>query len=141
MISEADLAHYQTSHSSLDILNASDIYLKSANQLIKQYSESASLCFLYLPPPPAISSTQPANGNLDISPNSSLAHQQQETSLSSSPSYLHNQHATALIATSYDSSSNNEHSQRYMKMLDTLSDGLPPCVFVNGVSCVTSTHL
>ncbi len=127
VISETDLAHYQTSHTSIDILNASDIYLKSANQLIKQYSESASLCFLYLPPPPP-PPTEIEQPLID-----------QENSLSSSPSFLQNQQTTAVISTTYDS--NNEHSQKYMKILDTLSDSLPPCVFVNGVSCVTSTHL
>lgn len=36
---------------------------------------------------------------------------------------------------------NSELNKRYMKVIELISDSLPPCLFVNGVSCVTSTYL
>src|SRR4051812_10449951 len=43
IISESDLPHYQQLFSNADVLNASELYLKAVNSLIKQYSEEASL--------------------------------------------------------------------------------------------------
>lgn len=123
VINESDLVHYQQPATHIDILNASEIYLKAANQLIKQYSENSSLCFLYLPPPPKLQLNNSFNLNTtELSPSTSASEQ-----------------TAALIPTSQDTF--NEHSQRYIKVLELLSDSLGPCIFVNGVSCVTSTHL
>ena len=47
--------------------------------------------------------------------------------------------STALISTTQDSQ--NENNLKYIRLLELLSDSLPPCIYVNGVSCVTSTHL
>lgn len=128
VISDADLPHYQQPVTVPEILNASDIYLRAANTLIRQYSESSDLCFLYLPPPPP---TKP-----QTSPHVSFQQQQADDSPNHSMNLMQ---TTALIPTSQDT--NNEMVNRYMKILETLSENLPPCMFVNGVSCVTSTHL
>lgn len=144
VISESDLPHYQLASTNLEILNVSDIYLKAANQLIKQHSESASLCFLYMPPPPALKRHQNLNTSSLINDSSifngsasssnllqeQMVHQQQDLELNQT---------TAFITTSQDT--NDDNNKRYMRILETLSDSLPPCLFVNGVSCVTSTHL
>lgn len=36
---------------------------------------------------------------------------------------------------------NKVNNKKYISVLETLSDSLPPCVFVNGVNVVTSTTL
>lgn len=144
IISESDLPHYQQSTTSFEILNVSDIYLKAVNQLIKQYSESASLCFLYMPPPPPLKKT---NLNLNAS---SLINDSSVFNGTASSSNLLQEHpeqeadielsqTTAFITTSQDT--NNDNNKRYIRILESISDSLPSCVFVNGVSCVTSTHL
>lgn len=155
VINEADLSHYQQSFTSQEILNASDIYLKAANQLIKQHSESASLCFLYMPPPPAQKLKSLNNSNNtslnitgnnmnhsaavnDILLNNSIT-SQSNSNLLQEQHQPHDQTTAFIATTSLDSS--NENNRRFIKILDMLSDSLPPCVFVNGVSCVTSTHL
>ena len=175
-ISESDLPFYQSTVSNADIMCVSDIYLRACNQLIRQYSTSASLCFLYMPPPPALNQQhqqQPNATNFSSQPLVSIdlmltasanqpGQHQRETSLSSSPasflnsgSQLNNNNnnyssaslnnATTLIQqeqTNTGTLSNSlEPNKRYLRILDMLSDQLPPCVFVNGVSCVTSTHL
>lgn len=143
IITESDLPHYQQSSTNFEILNVSDIYLKAANTLIKQHSENASLCFLYLPPPPTFKKPQSLNST-SIMNNSSLLNGSASSSNLLQEQYgLQNEidltHTTAFISTSQDT--NNENNRKYLKILESLSDSLPPCLFVNGVSCVTSTHL
>ena len=133
VIPEGDLHHYQQGATSLDILNTSDIYLKAANTLLKQYSDNATLCFLYMPPPPPLQPLPTTTSfiNLNLSDASSA---QPGASINTNPFQ-----DTAMLPAAYDT--NKENNKRYVKMLETLSDSLPPCIYVNGVSCVTSTHL
>ena len=135
-INEADLAHYQQLTTSLDILNVSDIYLKAVNQLIKQYSDSASLVYLYLPPPPPQLRPNIANANNNSTGFTTINNSDDASFLNTSGVEVQ---TTALISTSQETL--NEANPRYIRLLETISDSLPPCVFVNGVSCVTSTHL
>ena len=76
VILDADLPHYQQPVTIPEILNASDIYLRAANQLIRQYSEASSLCFLYLPPPPPLSPrhAQTTTTSFNLSNNLSAQH-------------------------------------------------------------------
>lgn len=131
IISENDLIHYQLSSTNLEILNVSDIYLKAVNQLIKQYSANSALCFMYLPPPPPLHKVN----------NTTLFSSDQDQSLTpnTSMSYDNKGLEAALIPTTQDV--HDENNQKYIRLLETLSDSLPPSIFVNGVSCVTSTHL
>lgn len=141
IITEADLPHYQQLGTSHEILGVSDIYLKAANILIKQHSENASICFLYLPPPPFFKKIQnPDNSRLNnstfnASTSSSNLMQEQYTE----ENEIDLTQTTAFINTTQDT--NIENNRKYLRILEHLSDSLPPCVFVNGVSCVTSTHL
>ena len=106
-MSENDLTRMTQNGTSPDLLNISDTYLKSVNQLVRQHSDQSPLSFLYLPAPPEHNSSFNANViNEDTSPTGS-----------------------------------NEVNQRYIRALDIISDSLPSCLFVNGVSCVTSTNL
>lgn len=137
IINEVDLVHYQTAHTSPEFLNVSDIYLKAVNQLIKSYSSNSALCFLYMPPPPPLqkqnanSSYSNMNDQLLSSANVSLNYENNaNTNLDST---------AALISTTQDNY--NENNLKYIRILEILSDSLPPSIFVNGVSCVTSTHL
>ena len=137
IISEADLIHYQQPHTSLEILNVSDIYLRAVNHMVKQYSGTSSLCFLYLPPPPPqLKETEIETSSKNITststPNFSLINNEEFGG-------LHDQQTTALMST--NNNSKKEYAQGYMRKLEIISDALPPCVYVNGVSCVTSTHL
>lgn len=123
IIKEEDLVHYQSCYTSSDVLNVSDVYLKAVNELIRQYSNNASLCFLYLPPPP-----------VQTKPNEQSS---QETSLFNSSDLLGEHKATpAFISTSEEN-----QNKRYISMLDAVSNNLPPVVYINGVNCVTSTKL
>lgn len=141
IITETDLPHYQLSGTSHEILNVSDIYLKAANLLIKQYSKNASICFLYLPPPPFLKKTpNPENSKLNssnLNPFSSNSNLLQEHYIEENK--IESTNTTAFINTTQDT--NVENNRKYLRILENLSDSLPPCVFVNGVSCVTSTHL
>jgi hypothetical protein len=143
-INEADLPHYQQLYTCADVLNASDLYLKSVNQMLRQYSADASLCFLYMPPPPpplhrkpnVLNSTFKLVANeSSLSANSSLLHEHVEMSGGA----VNGSSQAAIISAGQDPV--NEDSKRFMHMLDLLSDSLPPTIYVNGVSCVTSTHL
>lgn len=49
--------------------------------------------------------------------------------------------ATTAFISTMNQESANEDNKRFMRILETLSDQLNSCVYVNGVSCVTSTHL
>ena len=112
IIKEEDLPHYQSSFTNQEILNVSDVYLKAVNDLIKEYSNNASLCFLYLPPPPQFKpQTQADNTEFQ----------------EKSPAFI--------------STSEQDQNKSYIKMLDIISDSLPPCAYINGVNCVTSTQL
>lgn len=124
----------------ISICHNLNLYIKAANQLIRQYSDQSSICFLYMPPPPpnraakssantsANESSSMANGSIiDTTPTTMLA-----TGAVSA--------TTAFISTLSQESA-NEDNKRYMRILETLSDSLNSCAFVNGVSCVTSTHL
>ena len=105
-ISEGDLARMTLNGTNSDLLNISDTYLKSVNQLVRHHSDQSPLSFLYLPAPPEHCAT-----------------------------FSGNQEASA------SNTGPNEVNQRYIKALDIISDSLPSCLFVNGVSCVTSTNL
>ncbi len=135
-INEADLIHYQLSTTSPEILNVSDIYLKAVNQLIKEQSVNSALCFLYLPPPPPL---QRPNTNTSLFSN--IASEKIASASTPNTSGLQDniplESSAALISTTQ----HNETNQKYIRMLEILSDSLPPCIYVNGVSCVTSTHL
>lgn len=136
IISESDLPHYQQGSTNLEILNVSEIYLKAANQLVRQYSESASICFLYLPSPPPVKANETitinsTNNETIFSTSNNLIQQDQE------PNLLN----TSALIPEISDDLNSQNSQRYMKVLETLSDALPPCILVNGISCVTSTNL
>ncbi len=133
IINENDLIHYQLPFTSSDILNASDIYLRAVNAMIRQYSERSALCFLYLPPPPAIFKNDQIN--TISTPNTSFVNDEINLNISD-----HQPQAAALMSTTQNSSK-VEYNKRYLKMLEIISDALPPCLYVNGVSCVTSTHL
>lgn len=147
LINEADLPHYQQLFSNQDVMSASELYLKAANQLIKQYSEDASMCFLYLPPPAPVRRSHNNNTTTNslfgpihlvanesgMSANSTLLQEQADLSIGSQ------QQHTAFISAGQESAV--EDNKKYMRILELLSDQLPPCMFVNGVSCVTSTHL
>jgi hypothetical protein len=147
IISENDLQHYQVPYTNLDILNVSDIYIKAVNQLLRQHSDSASLCFLYLPPPaPLYKQSRLANqnsssnmGNSSMNDMSAMSSESRNPFDTSGVQQQNISSTTAFISTSQDVT--NENNQKYMKLLETISDSLPPCMFVNGVSCVTSTHL
>jgi hypothetical protein len=148
IISESDLQHYQVPYTNLDILNVSDIYIKAVNQLIRQYSDSSSLCFLYLPPPAPLYKQQRLTANQNSSSNlgnssmndmSAMSNDSRNPFDTSGGQQQNNSSTTAFISTSHDIT--NENNQKYMRILETISDSLPPCMFVNGVSCVTSTHL
>ena len=129
VIPEGDLHHYQQSVTNLDILNTSEIYLKAANSLIKTYSDNSTLCFLYMPPPPPLQPHSASTAFINLNLNEEKA-----------SSNSHNQFLdTALIPTALDN--NKDNNKKYLKILETLGDSLPPCIYVNGVSCVTSTHL
>ncbi len=155
IIGEGDLQHYQQLYTVSDVLQASDIYLKAANALIKNYSEEASLCFMYLPPPPALRSTTLSSHNNQNSTSlkanesgllasSSLLQEHTEYSTTTTNSYGNDgvlTAQTAFISTQQENNSAADDNKRYMRILELLSDSLPPTVFVNGVSCVTSTHL
>jgi hypothetical protein len=141
IISEADLPHYQQQFSNADVMNTSDLYLRAANQLIRQYSDEASLCFLYMPPPLPLKRKPQINNNSTFN----ISMVANDTGMSANSSLLH-EHAestsaqtTAFIAAAGQDA--NEDNKRYMRMLDLLSDSLPPTIYVNGVSCVTSTRL
>jgi hypothetical protein len=100
-INDSEVVRLCQTGTNAELLNVSDTYFKSVNQLIRQFSEQASLCFLYLPSAPISNSTE----------------------------------------TSLDDATFNDFNNRYMRALDLISDALPPSLFVNGVSCVTSTNL
>jgi hypothetical protein len=140
IISEADLPHYQQQFSNADVMNASDLYLRAANQLIKQYSDEASLCFLYLPPPPPLRRKPQINSTFN---NVSLV--ANETGMSANSSLLQEHHESSAQTTAFIAAAGqdavDEENKRFMHMLDVLSDSLPPTIYVNGVSCVTSTRL
>jgi potassium/chloride transporter 9 len=102
-ISDNEIIRLGQAGTNAEVLSVSDTYFKSVNQLIRQFSEHASLCFLYLPSPPS-------SGSME--------------------SYTVSEDLTF-----------NDMNHRYMKALDLISDALPPTLFVNGVSCVTSTNL
>lgn len=162
VINEQDLPHYQQSfYTNAEILAASDIYLKAANQLIRQYSEQSAICFLYMPPPPAnrlhknqqLNSTLNSNGSNGGNESftsttavvNTIDHSMSNGGVTTLAMDDHSHHiaqqqTTAFISTTSQDSS-NENNKRYMKILETLSDSLTSCAFVNGVSCVTSTHL
>ena len=135
VIPDGDLHHYQHSVTNMDILNTSEIYLRAANTLIKTYSDSSTLCFLYMPPPPPLQPLPSSASFLNLSIN--------EPEINASSTSSPNNHKqfidSALIPTAYDN--NKENNKKYVKILEILSDSLPPCIYVNGVSCVTSTHL
>jgi hypothetical protein len=102
-INDSEIVRLGQSGTNAEVLSVSDTYFKSVNQLIRQFSEQASLCFLYLPSPPTTSAAE--------------------------------------SFTNPEDSTFNDMSHRYMRALDLISDALPPSLFVNGVSCVTSTNL
>lgn len=122
LIKEEDYLHYQTPYTNLEVLNVSDVYLKGINQMVKQYSDNASLCFMYLPPPPPPYKEATLDSN--ITQDESLL---SESELSKKPAFI--------------STSEENQNKSYIKMLDIISDSLPPCVYINGVNCVTSTQL
>lgn len=122
LIKEEDAIHYQTNFTNPEILNVSDVYLKGVNQMVKQYSEGASLCFMYLPPPPAPYKETTLDSN--ITQDESLL---SESELERKPAFI--------------STSEENQNKSYIKMLELISDSLPPCVYINGVNCVTSTQL
>jgi potassium/chloride transporter 9 len=107
VIPEGDLYHFQHLPTSVQVLNVSQVYLKTVNALLKTHSDNSTLCFLYLPAPPAI-------------------RQQVEN---------------AAAASSDDLMNPRDNNKKYISILETLSDSLPPCIFVNGVNVVTSTTL
>lgn len=118
IIKEEDLTHYQSSYTSQEVLNVSDVYLRAVNQMIKNHSEQASLCFLYLPAPPKLqAATAAANSKNPFSNDEG-------------------EKTPAFITTS-----ENDLDKSYIRMLETVSEGLPPTVYINGVNCVTSTQL
>jgi potassium/chloride transporter 9 len=116
IIKDEDLTYYQSSFTSQEILNVSDVYLRAVNQMIKSYSEQSALCFLYLPAPPKIQAD--GTGNPFASRMDSV------------------EKAPAFITTT-----ENDLDKSYIRMLETVSEGLPPTVYINGVNCVTSTQL
>ncbi len=136
-INEADLIHYQLSTTSPEILNVSDIYLKAVNQLIKEQSVNSALCFLYLPPPPPLQRSNSTNTTLFSNGASEKLASASTPNTSSIQENTPLESSAALISTTQ----HNETNQKYIRMLEILSDSLPPCIYVNGVSCVTSTHL
>jgi hypothetical protein len=139
IINDADLYHYQSNTTNPEILNVSDIYLKAANQLVKQYSLNSALCFLYLPPPPILQRNNIFHTNTTTNNNTSKQQQISSTPNMSLNTSTNLDESTALISTTQDSQ--NENNLKYIRLLELLSDSLPPCIYVNGVSCVTSTHL
>ena len=141
IISDADLPHYQQMFSNADVMNASELYLKAVNTLIRQYSNEASLCFMYLPPPPQLKRGGPIQATTTTSFNVSLV--ANDTSMSANSSLLqeHVESSQTAFISAAGQDSVNEDNKRYMRMLDLISDSLPPSIYVNGVSCVTSTHL
>lgn len=141
IISDVDLVHYDLASTQPDILNVSDIYLKAANQLIRSYSSNSAICFLYMPPPPPLTKSNAnttmfsnTNDQFLSTPNISMAYENQKNS-----SATNLDTSAALISTTQDVS--NEYNKKYIRVLEILSESLPPSIFVNGVSCVTSTHL
>ena len=146
VICDADLVHYQQqSVMSTELMNTSEIYLKAVNQLIRQYSEGCSLCFLYLPPPPAL----PITTSLNSTSSPTMQHHLANNIVSPAPgktestpnnSFDNSKTNAALILTSQETTK-YEMNARYMRILELQSESLPPCIYVNGVSCVTSTHL
>jgi potassium/chloride transporter 9 len=141
VIPEGELHHYQHLFTNLDILNTSEIYLKAANGLIKTYSDNATLCFLYLPPPPALQQQQQQQQqeatndefiNLNVSTNNNN---------NNNNNNINNPFIDTALFPSTSLDQNKENTRKYIKILDTLSHSLPPCIFVNGVNVVTSTTL
>lgn len=118
LIKEEDLGHYQSSYTSQEVLNVSDVYLKAVNQMVKNYSDQASLCFLYLPAPPKLQvTTTTASNNNPFN----------DANTEKTPAFI--------------TTSENDLDKSYIRMLETVSEGLPPTVYINGVNCVTSTQL
>lgn len=119
-ISNSELIRLTLNNSTdADLLNVSDTYLKSVNQLVKQHSEQSALCFLYLPAPPVINETN--NVDITATNNSTLLDETASINISETTA--------------------NDINQRYIRTLEIISDSLPTSLFVNGVSCVTSTNL
>jgi hypothetical protein len=121
-IDDYNLIHYQqNSTTSLGILSASETYLKAANELIREYSGASTLCFLYLPAPPPLMFVDNENESTNNNDNKTTAFLNETTS----------------------STTNNDeiNNRKYMRILDILGNSLPPTMYVNGVTCVTSTQL
>lgn len=130
LIKEEDLTHYLSSTTSPEVLNVSDIYLKAVNTMVRNYSDSASLCFMYLPPPPPIQSADTmTTTNTNTNDNNT------------SDSFLNNEDKSDNNGAAFISTSDENLNRKYVRMLEVLSEQLPPVVYINGVNCVTSTQL